>query len=145
LELAVLVAFEVPAVVVAFEVPAVVIARVTDVMRSVWLRVSACWSRWICCCVGAVRRAPRQALIAASDGAAEVVIVAALVGTGPPVEGRPLVGGAVVAVVVDAAEAEEPDGEGSEGKNGTHWVSAADACARSAVMAPWALVTRCWT
>jgi hypothetical protein len=26
-------------------VPAVVIARVTDVMRAVWLRTSACWSR----------------------------------------------------------------------------------------------------
>jgi len=78
-------------------------------------------------------------LIAASDGGVVVVGVVALVGAGPPVEGR-LVDG-----VVGAGAGEVPDGEGSDGKNGRHRARAADARARSAVMAAWALATRFWT
>lgn len=103
---------------------AVAIARVTDVMRAVWLVVSARWSRCICCCVGAVRSALRQAVIAASDGVAEcvefVVVVAVvvvvsvgaavLVGGGAPV-------GVVVVDGVGEVVGEGTEGDDAEGKN----------------------------
>jgi hypothetical protein len=142
--------------------PAVVIARVTDVMRAAWLLVSARWSRCICCCVGALRSALRQAVIAALDGVAELVElvefvlfvlfvlfvavvvvvvvsvgVAVLVGVGLPV-------GAVVFDGVAEVVGEGTEGDDAEGKNGAHRARAAEACWRSAVMAFWALVTRCW-
>ena len=136
----------------------VVIARVTVVMRALWLSVSACWCRWICCWVGAVRSALRQALISASDGVdvlAVVVGVGVAVDVGVPVGVEPLVD-VEVGVGVVVAEDAEAVGEGadvvgeavevvdSDGKNGAHCASAADARRRSAVMARCALVTRCW-
>ena len=81
----------------AVVLPAVVIARVTDVIRAPWLRVSACWSTRICCCVGTVRKALRQAVIAASDGV--VVAVAGVVGAAPPGDG-----GLVVVVAGDVGD-----------------------------------------
>jgi len=143
----------------------VVIARVTVVMRALWLSVSACWCRWICCWVGAVRSALRQALISASDGVdvlAVVVGVGVAVDVGVPVGVEPLVDVEVGVGVVVAEDAEavgegaDVVGEGadvvgeavevvdSDGKNGAHCASAADARRRSAVMARCALVTRCW-
>ena len=130
---------------------AVVIARVTVVMRALWLSVSACWCRWICCWVGAVRSALTQALISASDGVDVLAVVVGvavdvgvLVGVGLLVE-------VDVGVAVDVVDAEdgEADGEALEvvdadGKNGSHCASAADARRRSVVMARCAAVTRCW-
>lgn len=117
----------------AVAVPAVVIARVTDIMSSDWVRVSACWSRCICCCVGAVRRAVIQALVSALDGAVVVAVA--------PVVGAVVVGDPddVGEVVAEVAEAGCP-----VGKNDAHVVKATDAWPSSAVMAFWALVTRCW-
>jgi hypothetical protein len=125
----------------AVALPAVVIARVTDVMRALWLRVSACWSCRICCCVGTVRRALRQALIAASDAVVVVVVVADVVGSAPPTEDGLVV---VVAGDVEDGVGVAPAERGPDGKNGRHCASAADACPRSAEMALWAFVALCW-
>jgi hypothetical protein len=120
---------------------AVVIARVTVVMRALWLSVSACWCRWICCWVGAVRSALTQALISAADG---VDVLAVVVEVGVAVDVEVLVGvGPLVDVDVGVA-VDVGVGVDSEGKNGAHCASAADARRRSAVMARCALVTRCW-
>jgi hypothetical protein len=131
----------------AFTLPAVVMARVTDVMRALWPRVRASWSRRIRCCVGALRRATMQALVAASEG---VVAVGESAVVGAVVVGAVVVGAVVVgAVVVDAVGVGEALGGpaiagGLVGKNGIHEVRAADAWLRSAVIAVWALATRCW-
>jgi hypothetical protein len=120
----------------------VVTARVTDVMRSVWLRMSERWSRRICCCARTVRSTPRQALVAASDGVAGVV--AEPVGVATPVDS-----GLTVLDVLAASEAEETvagvlDEEDGDGKNGAPTARAVDAWPRSAVTAFKAPFTRCW-
>jgi len=112
-----------PAVLDVLALLTLVIARVTAAMRSAWLRVSACWSRWICCRVGAVRNAPMHAVICAADGA--VVGPEVLLGDGPLGGGEVVAGGAVVgaAVVLGAGGvvlAEGRDGDEPDGKNGTH-------------------------
>jgi hypothetical protein len=103
---------------------AVAIALVTALARSAWLLASACSSRWICCCVGAVASALKQALIAASDGP-----------VGVPV-------GAVVAVPVGVVVVVVVAGVGTgatDGKNGAHCARAAEVRPRSAVTMAWAL------
>jgi len=104
----------------AADLLAVAILRVTALARSAWLRVSVCSSRWICCCVGAVASALKQALTAASDGP-----------VGVPVGGVVAVPVGVVVVVVVAGV--------TDGKNGAHCARAAEARPRSAVTMRWAL------
>jgi len=131
----------------AFTLPAVVMARVTDVRSALWSRVRASWSRRIRCCVGALRRAAIQALVATSEGpvgVGEATVVGAVV-VGAVVVGAVVVG----AVVVDAVGVGEAVGGtavagGLVGKNGIQEVRAADAWPRSAAIALWALATRCW-
>ena len=105
--------------------PAAAIARVTALVRSAWLRVSACWSRMICCGVGAVASAPMQAMSAGSGGGVVLVVVVVLLGV-------------VVVALLGVV------GEGADGRNDAHSASAADACLRSAESLLWAIVTFFW-
>jgi len=95
-------------------VPAAVIALVTALTRFAWALLRACWSRWTCCCVGAVFSAPRQAAISSADGVA--VVLGAV--------------GPVVGVVSVVAGTGVPDG-----KNGAQSVNAAEVRSTSVVTA----------
>src|SRR5665647_1799517 len=90
------------------------IALVTVLARFAWALLSACWSRWICCCVGVVFSASRQAAISSADGVA--VVLGGVV--------------TVVGVVPVVAGAGVPDG-----KNGAQSASAAEDRSRSVVTA----------